>query len=274
MANEIKSIINEKEHEKADVIVFSLPYDKTASSHKGTVKGPSAIIDCLDNQIEFFDRKYKVDVTDYIKISHKQLKKLNILSPKKAFEKIRRKARQLVKKGKFIFTLGGEHTVSYGVLDALATKYNPKEVTILQIDAHCDLRNNDSDYSTKPTQYAHSAVMRRASELGYNLVQVGIRTYSKEEFDYFSNIETEQVYISIDVDGFDPSVMPGTGTPVPGGLDWDYGMKLIEKTIERKELIGADIVEVIPQSGNVITEYSAAQLFYSMITEKFKNRFS
>ena len=149
--------------------------------------------------------------------------------------------------------LGGEHSVSIGYFQALAKKYNPKDVTILQIDAHCDLRNDDSDYSDDPTNYAHSCVMRRASELGFPLVQVGIRTYSTDEYEYFSNkknnvttfewgrgkiptietllksFKTKYVYITIDVDGFDPAHMPGTGTAVQGGLEWWYGIDLIEK---------------------------------------------
>jgi agmatinase len=138
--------------------------------------------------------------------------------------------------------------------------------------------------------------MRRASELGYNIVQVGIRSYCKDEYEYFSNpknkvkvwqwglgdkpkvdqvlksIKTKNIYLSIDVDGFDPSVMPGTGTPVPDGLKWKYGNKLITKAIEKFNLIGGDIVEVSPVKDSVITEYNSAQLVYSIITEKFRKR--
>lgn len=299
MSKQIKSIINEKNINDADVVILSAPYDKTASSHKGAVNGPKAIINCLDSQIEFFSKKYKVNVNDFVKVANQNLGNLNSLSPEKTFKKINESAKKLLTKNKFIFLLGGEHAVSYGVFDALSTKYNPKEITILQIDAHCDLREDDGDYSKRPTRYAHSAVMRRASELSYNIVQVGIRTYCKEEYEYFSNkknnievfewknqkerpkiediinsIKTKYLYISIDVDGFDPSVMPGTGTPVPGGIKWSYGAELIKKAILEKELIGADIVEAIPQKGNVLTEYSSAQLFYYIITEKFRSRYS
>ena len=174
---------------------------------------------------------------------------------------------------------------------------NPKDVTVLQIDAHCDLRNDDSDYSDDPTNLAHSCVLRRVNELGYPLVQVGIRTYFKGEYEYFSNpknnitvfewgnkkkiptvaeilksIKTKYVYITIDVDGFDPAHMPGTGTAVPGGLEWWYGVELIEKVIKGKELVGADIVEVSPMRDSILTEYGAAQLCYSMIAHKFRDK--
>lgn len=297
MAKEkIKSIINESKWEKADVVMLSASYDKTASSHKGTVNGPKAVIECLESQIEFFDRKYKVNVIDYIKTAHADLGNLNKFKPELVYKKINTLAEKLVKNNKFIFTLGGEHSVPLGVYKALATKYNPKDVTILQIDAHLDLRNDDSDYSKNPTHLAHSTIMRRAHELGYSILNVGARSFSADEIGYVNqnknitifqsgypkklpnieeilkSIKTKYLYITIDVDGFDPSVMPGTGTPVPGGLSWDYGMELLDKAISKFELIGADIVEVSPQKETVITEYASAQLVYSIITEKFKNR--
>lgn len=292
----IKTIINEHDPNKADVVIVSAPYDKTASGHKGTAFGPERIVECLDTQIEFFDRKFKVEVNDFVKTAHVNLDELRNLSPEKVRNVIKENSAKLLEKNKFIFLLGGEHAVSIGNLEALATKYHPKEVTILDIDAHCDLRNDDSDYNEHPSHFAHSTVMRRASEMGYNIVEVGIRTYSKEEYEYFSNsknnvkvfewgnkikkqkptveeilkeIGTKYLYISIDVDGFDPAYMPGTGTPVQGGLKWWYGIELIEKAIGHSELIGADIVEVSPMQGSVLTEYGAAQLVYTIIANKF-----
>jgi agmatinase len=155
----IKSIINEKNEAKADVVLMSAPYEKTASSHKGTVKGPKAIIKCLDSQIEFFDRKFKVEVPEFVKTAHLSLP-LQKLSPARAYEKLRDNSSKLVSEGKFVFVLGGEHSVSVGNIEALNQKYDPKTVTILQIDAHCDLRDDDGDYSKTPTKFAHSAVMR------------------------------------------------------------------------------------------------------------------
>jgi agmatinase len=296
----VKPIISEKDINKADVVLVSAAYEKTVSSHKGTKSGPKKVIEQLNTQIEFFDRQFKVEVNSFVKIAHKNLGNLDKLSPEKTLKTIRENCGKLVKNNKFIFLLGGEHSISFGFLQALTKKYNPKDVTILQIDAHCDLRNDDSDYNDKtPSPLAHSTVMRRASELGYNLVQVGIRTYSKEEYKYFSNpknrvkvfewgnktkkqkptveeilkeIKTKYLYLTIDVDGFDPAFMPGTGTPVQGGLEWWYGMSLIEKAINTKELIGADIVEVSPMRGSVLTEYGAAQLLYTIVANKFKKK--
>lgn len=293
----IKKIINAKSIEKAEVVLVSAPYEKTVSSHKGTVNGPKEVVKSLDTQIELFDRKFKVEVNDFVKIAHFELKGLQKLSPQKTYEKIKNSCEKLAKKSKFVFLLGGEHSVSIGNLKALAQKHKSKDVTVLDIDAHCDLRDTDGDYNKHSSKLAHSTVMRRVSEMGYNIVQVGVRTYSKEEYKYFNNpknkvrvfewgigekqkvekilksIKTKKVYLSIDVDGFDPSVMPGTGTPVPFGLKWKYGVNLIEKLIAKFNLVGADIVEVSPMRDSVLTEYSAAQLVYTIIANKFKNKF-
>ena len=292
----IKQIINTKNTKDADVVILSAPYEKTASSRKGTVNGPKAIAKCLNEKLELFDRQFKVETTKFVKIAHEDLKNISKLSPEKTVQKIKEKTSLFLNKDKFPFLLGGEHSVSIGTFQALAQKYNSKDVTILQFDAHCDLRNDDSDYSKKPSKFAHSCVMRRASELGFPIVQVGVRTYDKSEYEYFSNpknnvkvfewskkipeiseilssIKTKYLYITIDVDGFDPSFMPGTGTPIQGGIEWYYGLELIERAIYEKELIGADIVEVSPQKESVLTEYGAAQILYSIIAHKFKNRF-
>ena len=144
--------------------------------------------------------------------------------------------------------------------------------------------------------------MRRAHEMGYKLVQIGIRAFSKDESEYFTknkktvsvfpwgqttpagmlkvptitkilaSIKTKKVYISIDVDGIDPAFMPGTGTPVQGGLEWWYSLKLLESVIEKKTLVGADIVEVSPQKESVLTEYGAAQIAYNMVNTFYKSR--
>src|SRR3989338_3587799 len=178
----IKKFINTKDINKADVVMVSAPYEKTASFHKGTKNGPKKIIECLDHQIDWFDRKFKIEAVDFIKTAHVNLGNLEKLSPTNALKKIKDSCDKIVKKNKFIFLLGGEHTVSLGYLQSLAGKYDPKQVTILHIDAHCDLRLNSSDYDDKnPSTLAHSTVMRWVSKLGYNLVQVGIRTYYIDE---------------------------------------------------------------------------------------------
>jgi len=293
----IYTTINTKNMDEADVVIVSAPYEKTVSSGGGTANGPKRIIDCLDYKLEFFDRKLKCETNKILKTAHRNIKDINKLKPEKALQKIEKEYAEILEKNKFPILLGGEHSVSLGALKVLAEKINSKDVTIVQFDAHCDLRDNDSDYpSAKVSNLAHSCVMRRVSELGYNLVQVGIRTYSIIEHEYFSDpqnnvkvfewglghtptieeilnsISTKYVYLSIDADGFDPSYMPATGTPVQGGIEWWYGIELIERLIAQKELLGADIVEVAPIKDSVLTEYGAAQLIYTIMTNKFKDR--
>ncbi len=293
----VDSILSARNSKEADVVIVSVGYEKTASSRKGTKNGPKAILNMLDSKLELFDREYKMEPCSKIKIGQIDLGNISSLSPEKALVKITNECKKILDDGKFVFLLGGEHSVSLGLFNALSTKIDPKDVTILQIDAHCDLRNDDSDYSDDPTNLAHSCVLRRANELGYPLVQVGIRTYFKGEYEYFSNpknnikvfewgngkkiptideivasIKTKYVYITIDVDGFDPAHMPGTGTAVQGGLEWWYGVELIERVIKAKELVGADVVEVSPMKDSILTEYGAAQLVYKMIAHKFRNK--
>jgi agmatinase len=290
----IKSIINTNDKSSADVLLVSAPYEKTASFHKGTALGPQKVIECLNTQIEFFDRRYRVDSTEIVKVAHTEIAGLENMNPEQAHNAVVDTCKKST--APFVFLLGGEHSMSYGAFQALTEKYNPKDITIVQIDAHCDLRKDDGDYTEgTPTPFAHSAVMRRAHEMGYNLVQVGIRAYCEDEFNYFSSfknikvfewglgavpkiskilgaIKTKMVYISIDVDGIDPSFMPGTGTPVQGGLEWYYTLNLLEKIIEKKNLVGADIVEVSPTPDSVLTEYGSAQVVYNMINTYYKKR--
>ena len=183
----IKQIVNTKNINEAEAVILSAAYEKTASSGKGTINGPKAILKCLNEKLEFFDRKFKLETNSFVKIGQEDLKNINKLSPEKATQKIKETYQKLTEKSKFVLLLGGEHSVSIGAFEALAKKYDPKDVTLVQFDAHCDLRNDDSDYSKKPTKYAHSCVMRRGSELGYKIVQIGIRTYDKSEYNYFSD---------------------------------------------------------------------------------------
>lgn len=293
----VDSIINTQNINDADVVLVEAPYEQTTSSRKGTINGPKAVINMLDQKLELFDRTYKIQPTDKIKIGNQNLENINTMNPEEALAEITSQCEKLINQDKFVVLLGGEHSVSLGLLQAVSKKIDPKEITILQIDAHCDLRDDDADYHENPSKFAHSCVLRRAHELGFNLVQVGIRTYSIGEYDYFSDpknnikvwqwgngnkipsvdevinsIKTKYVYITIDVDGFDPAHMPGTGTAVQGGLEWWYGVELIEKVVDSKELVGVDIVEVSPMADSILTEYGAAQLAYTIISHKFKDR--
>ncbi len=294
----IDRIINTKKIEEADTIILSAPYEHGVSFMGGTSKGPRKIIECLDHNLELFDRDFLCEPAKILKTAHKEITGLGNLSSKKAVDKITAEYGKVFGKNELVMLLGGEHTISLGAFQAIAKKENPKDVTILQIDAHQDLRDDSSDYSENKNKYAHSCVMRRAHELGFNLVQVGIRTFSKYEYEYWQKnkdtitvfewneklpqiykiseilkaVNTKKVYLSIDVDGFDPAHMPGTGTPVQGGLGWHYGLNLIERLLVEKEVIAADIVEVSPQKDSVVTEWGVAFIAYKIMAWKFKNK--
>jgi len=291
----IDTVVNTKDIKRADVVILSAPYERGVSFMGGTAKAPKKILSCLNSNLELFDVELCRTPAKKIKTAHQEISGLKKLTGEKAVKKISSEYQKLFNNGKLIIMLGGEHTVSFGVLEAISKKENPKDITILQLDAHQDLRNDNSDYSKKKEKFAHSCVMRRIHELGFPIVQVGIRTYSKYEYEYWQknkktitvfewsnkkipiskilkSIKTKKIYITIDVDGFDPAYMPGTGTPVQGGMEWYYGLDLIEKAINGRELVGADIMEVSPMRDSVLTEYGAAFICYKIITHKFKKK--
>ena len=294
----VDSIINCKNPLEAQVVLLAANYDVTSSFGKGADKGPAAIKSCLDGQIEFYERGTRTSPTLERKIAYNDLGDLNNLSPEEMVDVVGKKFFEHYRRDKFVVTVGGEHSVSNGPFRYLAKKHNPEDVTLFQIDAHLDMRDTDADYNDKPWgKYAHSCVMRRGAELGFRTVQVGIRASSKDEYEFaerlgsmvfrwgrgfngrqiaipdidtiVNSIETARVYVTIDVDGFDPSHMPETGTPVQGGIEWWYGQELLRKVFEEKNVIATDVVEVAPKFDPSLTAYGAAQLIYNMIAWKF-----
>lgn len=295
----VDKIINTKSVKDSDIVILGANYDRTSSFGKGSDKGPESIIDCLDTQIEIYERYTRSEPAKELKIAYKSLGDLNELSPKSMIsklEKVYHYAKDKMKKDGFLITLGGEHSITAGILRGLRNRF-VRPVTVFQIDAHCDLRDSDADFNEKPWgAYAHCCVMRRAFDMGFDAVQVGIRAYSEEESDFMvknsdriltwewggknhipsiesvvDSVLSEEVYLTLDVDGIDPAYMPATGTPVQGGLEWNYTFELISELFKRKKVIGADIVEVAPRKGDNLTQYGAAQLLYNIIANYMVN---
>lgn len=279
----------------ANIVILCAPYDRTASYLKGTAHGPAAIVNALKYQMETWDRFAGTMPSPERKTALVELKNLNRCSPPVMINRVKEEYARHIGHA-FIILLGGEHSVTTGALQALAARQDVKKVTVCQIDAHLDLRPDDSDYSESfYGEYAHCTVMRQAFKLGYQCVHIGTRAYAKAEMDFACEnrlkvfewglgevptpedivkaIPTQFVYLTIDADGIDPAHMPATGTPVPGGLEWYYTIDLLKKLFESKIVIGADIVEVAPRPYDVLTEYSAAQLCYTMLAlrEKYNN---
>jgi agmatinase len=288
----VDSIINCADPALADAVLIGAPYQQGASFGAGAARGPGAIVACLDRQIELFERYTRTEPAYRYRIAQEMLDGIDGLAPEAMVATV---AEAVARHEAFTIVLGGTHAVSIGALRAHAARGRAHAVTVVQIDAHLDLRDDDSDYNDRnPSRFAHSCVMRRACEMGFRTCSVGIRAYGRDEYRYavehalpvfewgrdaepaieeiLAAIDTERVYLTVDVDGFDPAVAPATGTPVPGGLSWAYGTRLVRDLFRTRDVIGADIVEVAPAPGSGLTEYAAAQLCYDLLCYKLLKR--
>jgi agmatinase len=197
---------------------------------------------------------------------------------------IRRVAHEIVRRDKFLVTLGGEHSITPPLVAAVAAKY--PGLSVLQIDAHADLRD-----SYMGTPHNHACAMRRTLEFA-RVTQVGVRSMSTEEAEAAPKLSTrifydvtlrqtahwidavvetlsDNVYITIDVDGLDPAIMPATGTPEPGGLSWYELLSLLRRTVERKQVVAFDVVELSPLPALIAPNFLCAKLVYKILTYRF-----
>lgn len=264
----------------ADAVLLPLPVEKTVSYGSGTSSGPAAIL-AASLQVETFDEETLVDFAQ-----SPRLHVLPPLSPEGDIEDCLAKIEEHVRpwRGRFLLSLGGEHTVTYGLVTGLAD--NPADVTVVQIDAHGDLADKLTG-----RHWSHGTVMRRLWERGCRLVQIGIRSLTRDEYDvatagprittyYAHRLESQwaeilstlrslegKVYLTIDVDGLDPSIVPSTGTPQPGGLSWRQTMELLRAifTESRCELIGADVVEFVASPISPGCDPAAARLVTKLL---------
>ena len=271
---------------KARYAILPLPYDGTVSYQTGTRNGPRAII-TASQQVELFDEEYGKEFTAAGVMTCDPVAP-EMAGPKEMHESVYEAARQILAKRKFLIALGGEHSLTSGLVRAVKQKH--KKLSVLQIDAHADLR---AEYEGTP--YSHASVMRRVVEMGVPVVAVGIRNYSLGEHQFMKKhgitpvsvrevrtnadwlqqvVErlTDNVYVTIDIDGFDPAYAPGTGTPEPGGLDWFQVTDLLKATAMFRNIVAADVVEVLPQPGTAQTEFLAAKLIYKLIAHLEANR--
>jgi len=264
------------QEENSRYALLSVPYDGTSTFVKGADKGPQAILDASDS-LELYDVQYQYEAykagifTDHFEY--------NLATPDLMVESVYHRVRHFLQKGKRIGLLGGEHSVSAGAIKAMSEQFS--NLTVLQFDAHADLRD---EYHG--SIYNHACVMRRAQSFA-KVVQVGIRNVCVEEQPYIVpenvfyaheiyNNEgwmekalaclTDNVYITIDLDGFDPSILPATGTPLPGGLQWYPTLKFLEKVFATKHIVGFDVVELCPQTDSKVSDVLAAVLVYKLIT--------
>ncbi len=271
---------NLAQYETAKVVLLPVPFDATSTWGKGADKGPKAFLEASENMelydIETQSEVYKQGVFLAEPIQEKT-------DPTAMVQEVRERVQKYLEDGKYVSLFGGEHSISIGAIQAFGAKY-PK-LNILQIDAHTDLR---SSYEGSP--HNHACAVYEANQK-YNLVQVGIRSCDSTEI---PEIKTQncffaqdihqnpnwiaevlnrlegQVYITIDLDGFDPSIIPATGTPEPGGLQWYPTLDLLKKVHQKCEVVGFDINELCPNAYSKPSNFMAAKLYYKMLSYKFE----
>ena len=265
-------------YNKSKIVILPVPFDKTTTWLKGSDKGPKAIIEASKN-MELYDIETKSEV--YKKGIYTE-KVIIAKDSNSMIKKTYQKVKALLKDKKFVITLGGEHSISAGPIKAHCEVFS--NISILHLDAHSDRRE-----IYESNKYNHACIIARAREITNKIISVGIRSMDSSELDsidknkmfYASGIFksnswisdvvnklSKNVYVTIDLDVFDPSIMPSTGTPEPGGLNWYQVINLLEAVSNKRNIVGADVVELCP-SKNKAPDFLAAKLIYKLLSYKF-----
>jgi len=268
--------------ETAKIVLIPVPYDGTSTWQKGADKGPDAFLDASANMelydIETGSEVYRQGVFLADAVTENK-------SPEAMVDAVHQATKKYIKKNKFVTVFGGEHSVSIGTIRAFHEMF--EGLTVLHIDAHADLRE-----SYDGSKCNHACAVYEASQTT-NLIQVGIRsmdiiekTVMDEEKTYFAHemaldeswmdsaIDqmTDNVFITFDLDALDPSIMPSTGTPEPGGLLWYETLEFLKQVFEEKNVVGFDIVELCPNVNEKSSDFLAAKLYYKMLSYKFQDQ--
>ncbi|MEX2611684.1 MAG: agmatinase [Gemmatimonadota bacterium] len=273
--------------ERAGAVILPVPYESTTSYGGGTSRGPQAIIDA-SRYIELYDQELDGEPAE-VGVATLPGLALTNASPEAAIGELRAAYDRVLEAGpdKFVVLLGGEHAVSSAPILSWADRLQGERLSVLNIDAHTDLR---PEYEGSP--YSHAAVMARVRERT-TMTAVGIRALTTEEMalarasqdihvfladdihtgeawiDEVMETLEEKVYISFDVDAFDPSLVPSTGTPEPGGLQWYPALKLLRRVFRERTVVGADVVELAPTPGFPAPDFLVAKLVYKLIGYRF-----
>lgn len=266
------------DYNKSKIVILPVPFDKTTTWLKGSDKGPRAIIEASKN-MELYDIETASEVYKKGIFTEKAI----IAKDSNAMvKKVYRKVKGLLEDGKFVVTLGGEHSISAGPIKAHSEFFD--DMSILHLDAHSDRRDIYEE-----NKYSHACIIARAREITDKIISIGIRSMDSCELKsvdndkmfYASEIAksknwikkavsklSKNVYVTIDLDVFDPGIMPSTGTPEPGGLGLYQVIDLLEMVSNTKNIVGADIVELCP-SQNKAPDFLAAKLIYKLLSYKF-----
>ena len=264
--------------DEAKVVLIPVPYDGTSTWQKGADKGPDAFLDASEN-MELYDIETRTEV--YKKGVYLAPPVTEDESPEKMVDAVYKTTKNYIKQDKFVTLFGGEHSISIGSIRAFNESF--EELTVVQIDAHADLR---PEY--EGSKCNHACAVYEASK-NTNLIQVGIRSMDISETEnmdenqvYFAHDlyddwmddaigqMTPNVFLTIDLDAFDPSILPSTGTPEPGGLFWYETLDFLKMIFKKKNVVGFDIVELCPNPDEKSSDFLAAKLYYKMLTYKFK----
>ncbi|HNR42958.1 MAG TPA: agmatinase [Bacteroidales bacterium] len=261
------------------IIIVPVPYDKTSTWMRGADKGPAAIMEASAN-LEFYDAETSSEV--HLLGIHTVDPVTEEETPEKLVDAVFNQVLSIIDDGKFPVIVGGNHTVSIGAIKAFSCRYD--NLSVLQLDAHSDLRD---EY--EGSRYNHACVMARAREYA-SLVQTGIRSmsagerkiadmdriffahdlyYDKSLYSRALDKLTENVYITVDLDVFDPSLIPSTGTPEPGGPGYFEIMHFLRDVVSCRNVIGFDVVELCPSSSNKAPDFVAARIIYQLLSYRF-----
>ena len=274
---------------EAEAVILPIPYEATITYGGGTREGPEAILSA-SRQVELWDEEDDWEPAAAIRLATALPVLPEASGPQAMLDKIRRLVQPWIQQGKLIAALGGEHTITTALVQAAQTRY--PDLTVVALDAHADLRD-----AYDGSKLSHACVLRRVYEMGRPLTLLGTRSYSQEEFqllrvaprlkvypardlhspegwqralDHLQGI-SGPVYLSIDLDALDPGIMPGVGTPEPGGLTYYQALAVMAALARRGPIIGMDLVELAPIPGQRLSEFTAARLLYKALGYIYRN---
>jgi agmatinase len=273
-------------YQTARVVILPIPFEATTTYRNGCQDGPSAILHA-SQQVEYYDEELEQELWSVGIFTHEAIADTRgdrPVSSEQMLQVTQETTAKLIADGKFVIGLGGEHSITTGLVEAYR-QANPDELfTVVQIDAHGDLR-----HEYEGSIHNHACIMRRVVDMGLPTLQIGIRSICREEADLIkdkqlavfrareiamqpdwmdraiASIKTPKVFVTIDLDGIDPTLIPGVGTPEPGGLNWYSLMTFLRRVFEHHNVIGCDVMELAPITDSVVSEFTAAKLVYKLI---------
>ncbi len=275
---------------EAEAVILPIPYEATTTYGSGTRGGPEAVL-AASRQVELWDEEEGWDPSAKISLATAPPVTPEVSGPQAMLDKIRKTVQPWVAQGKVVLALGGEHTITLALVQAVQSKY--PDLQIVALDAHADLRDNYDG-----SKLSHACALKRLYDLGRPLTILGVRSYSQEESQLLwvaprlklfkaRDLHTPEgwdkamghlqdlsgpVYVTIDADVFDPGILPGVGTPEPGGLTYYQVLDILRTISRRGQIVGLDLVELAPIPGHRVSEFTAARVLYKALGYMFHSR--